>query len=101
MSRLVATYATWKGHEIVLDAAARLAASAPDLPVRHYLIGGPIYISSVAAIVLGITTAGGAWQGIGGAFMFVWELALALWLTFRGFSRTAPIVVDAMAGTAG
>jgi hypothetical protein len=62
------------------------------------LIGGPIYISAVAAIVLGITAAGGAWQGIGGAFMFVWELALALWLTFKGFSRSAPIVVAAMAG---
>jgi hypothetical protein len=63
------------------------------------LIGGPIYISSVIAIVLGITTAGSAWQGIGGAFMFVWELALALWLTFRGFSRSSPIVVAAMASS--
>src|SRR5262245_19146476 len=56
------------------------------------LVGGPIYISAVVAIVLGITQVGGPWQGVGGAFMFVWELLLALWLTFRGFSRSAPIV---------
>jgi glycosyltransferase involved in cell wall biosynthesis len=32
---LVATYARWKGHLTFLDAAARLAASDPDLPVRQ------------------------------------------------------------------
>jgi hypothetical protein len=32
--------------------------------------------------------------------MFVWELALALWLTFRGFLRSATIVVAAMAESA-
>ena len=36
---LVATYARWKGHHVVLDAAARTT----DLPVRWFLIGGPIY----------------------------------------------------------
>jgi glycosyltransferase involved in cell wall biosynthesis len=40
---LVATYARWKGHLAVLDAAAKLAAEAPTLPVRWYIIGGPIY----------------------------------------------------------
>ena len=36
---LVATYARWKGHLVVLEAAA----STTDLPVRWFLIGGPIY----------------------------------------------------------
>jgi ABC-type proline/glycine betaine transport system permease subunit len=58
------------------------------------VVGGPIYLSAVAAIVLGITQPGGLWQGIGGAFMFVWELLLALWLIFRGFLPTAPIVAS-------
>lgn len=44
---LVATYANWKGHDVFLDALARLPA---DLPVRGYLVGGPIY-----------TTAGSQW----------------------------------------
>lgn len=40
---LVATYARWKGHEVFLRAAARAAAMAPRLPVRFYVVGGPIY----------------------------------------------------------
>jgi glycosyltransferase involved in cell wall biosynthesis len=40
---LVATYARWKGHLTVLDAAARLCAEAPNLPIRWYIVGGPIY----------------------------------------------------------
>ncbi|MEN9799561.1 MAG: hypothetical protein RL653_3258 [Pseudomonadota bacterium] len=40
---LVATYARWKGHEVFLRAAARLAALEPRRPVRFYVVGGPIY----------------------------------------------------------
>ena len=40
---LVATYARWKGHSVFLAAAARLVARRPDLPVRFYVVGGPIY----------------------------------------------------------
>jgi glycosyltransferase involved in cell wall biosynthesis len=37
---LVATFARWKGHEIFLDAIARLTR---HYPVRAYVIGGPVY----------------------------------------------------------
>ena len=37
---LVATFARWKGHHTFLDALARLPES---LPVRGYIIGGPVY----------------------------------------------------------
>ncbi|MCS7272052.1 MAG: glycosyltransferase family 4 protein, partial [Gemmataceae bacterium] len=40
---LVATYARWKGHLVLLDAIARLLTMHPSLPARWYLIGGPIY----------------------------------------------------------
>jgi glycosyltransferase involved in cell wall biosynthesis len=40
---LIATYARWKGQDIFLEAAARIAASGPRPPVRFYVIGGPIY----------------------------------------------------------
>ena len=40
---LVATYARWKGHLTILDAAAKLASQAPNLPIRWYIVGGPIY----------------------------------------------------------
>lgn len=40
---LVATYALWKGHDVFLKAAAALTANRPDLPLRFYIVGGPIY----------------------------------------------------------
>jgi glycosyltransferase involved in cell wall biosynthesis len=40
---LVATYARWKGHLSFLDAAQHLAKSSSTLPVRWFIVGGPIY----------------------------------------------------------
>ncbi len=40
---LVATYARWKGHELFIEAAGRLRAAHPGLPLRVYIVGGPIY----------------------------------------------------------
>ncbi|QSQ10934.1 glycosyltransferase family 4 protein [Myxococcus landrumensis] len=40
---LVATYARWKGHDVFLDAAEELTRLEPSLPVRFYLVGGPLY----------------------------------------------------------
>lgn len=40
---LVATFARWKGHLTFLDAAARVMGESPALPVRWYVVGGPIY----------------------------------------------------------
>jgi glycosyltransferase involved in cell wall biosynthesis len=37
---LVATFARWKGHKVFLEA---LAAVSPEIPIRGYIIGGPIY----------------------------------------------------------
>jgi glycosyltransferase involved in cell wall biosynthesis len=37
---LVATFARWKGHQVFLEALARLSSQTP---VRGYIIGGPIY----------------------------------------------------------
>ena len=40
---LVATYARWKGHALFIEAAGRLRAARPDLDLRFYIVGGPIY----------------------------------------------------------
>ncbi len=40
---LVATYARWKGHEVFLDAIAKVPR---DRPTRFYIVGGPLYRSS-------------------------------------------------------
>jgi glycosyltransferase involved in cell wall biosynthesis len=51
---LVATFARWKGHEIFLRALALLPAS---LPVRAYIIGGPVYETSGSQVSMGELTA--------------------------------------------
>jgi glycosyltransferase involved in cell wall biosynthesis len=40
---LVAVYGRWKGQDVFLKAAAQLAQQSPKLPLRCYVIGGPIY----------------------------------------------------------
>lgn len=40
---LVATYARWKGQEVFLEAAARVRAERPGVPLRFYVVGGPLY----------------------------------------------------------
>jgi glycosyltransferase involved in cell wall biosynthesis len=40
---LVATYARWKGQDLFLQAIALLRQHPLPVPVRYYLIGGPIY----------------------------------------------------------
>lgn len=40
---LIATYARWKGQDVFLDAIARNPDRADTIPVRYYVIGGPIY----------------------------------------------------------
>ncbi len=45
---LVATYAIWKGHDVFLDAIARIPS---NLAARFYIVGGPIY-----------STAGSQWS---------------------------------------
>lgn len=40
---LVATFASWKGQEVFLEAIARIPASTP---CRFYIVGGPIYSSA-------------------------------------------------------
>jgi CPA1 family monovalent cation:H+ antiporter len=64
------------------------------------LVGAPVMIAFVVATMLGLSELGGTFNGIAGAPFFFWELAVALWMTFKGFDRTAPIVAAAIAESA-
>jgi glycosyltransferase involved in cell wall biosynthesis len=46
---LIATFARWKGHTTFLDAMARID---PALPLRGYVIGGPVYQTSGSQVRL-------------------------------------------------
>ena len=59
---LVATFANWKGHELFLDAAARVPAGAP---ARFYVVGGPIYQTSGSQVSMDDLKARAARLGLG------------------------------------
>jgi glycosyltransferase involved in cell wall biosynthesis len=67
---LVATYARWKGHLVVLDAAACLAQDSPALPVRWFIVGGPIY-QTAAQFTEAELRAEAASRGLAGRVGFV------------------------------
>lgn len=56
------------------------------------LIGGPLMISSVAGQIVGINEQYSIWSGIALVPIFIWELSLGLWMTFKGFNPNAPIL---------
>ena len=60
------------------------------------LIGGPLMISSVFGQIIGINEQYSVWSGIALVPIFIWELSLGLYLTFKGF-KPAPIVAPSLA----
>jgi glycosyltransferase involved in cell wall biosynthesis len=72
---LVATFARWKGHEVFLRALAALPA---DLPIRGYVVGGPVYDTAGSQHTLAEL------QGLAN------ELGLGGRVGFTGFLPSAP-----------
>jgi uncharacterized protein DUF4386 len=64
------------------------------------LIGAPLFTSWIIGYIFGITEGGTTWHAIGVAPIFFWELSLGLWMTFKGFRKEAPLMVEAAAETA-
>jgi hypothetical protein len=61
------------------------------------LIGAPLYLSAQIATAFGINETTTLWSGVGLLPIFVWELSLGLWMTFKGFRKDAPLMVEAAA----
>ncbi len=53
------------------------------------LIGAVLFTAWLIGYVLGVTTPGTPWHGISVAPIFFWELFIGLWMTFKGFNRSA------------
>jgi hypothetical protein len=74
------------------------------LVARHVamigVVGGTMLAISGAAVLLGLIPQGGAAQGILTIPEVIWEAYLGLWLTFKGFQRTAPLVIAAAGAAA-
>ena len=61
------------------------------------LVGAPLFIAFVIGTMLGVTGPGSVWQAIAVFPFFFWELAVGLWMTFKGFNRSAPILAGSAA----
>jgi hypothetical protein len=61
------------------------------------LIGAPLFTSWLIGYVMGVTEPGTAWHGLGVAPIFIWELSIGLWMTFKGFRKDAPLMIEAAA----
>jgi hypothetical protein len=55
------------------------------------LVGAPILIAFVIGMILGVAQPGTPFQVVAVMPFFFWELALGLWLTFKGFNENSPI----------
>ena len=65
------------------------------------LIGAPLMISSALGQVVGINEEYSVWSAIALVPIFLWELTLGLWLVFKGFKPSAPIMVETAAAEVG
>lgn len=61
------------------------------------IVGAPILISYVIGNILGLTGPGTVFQAIAVFPFFFWELALGLWLTFKGFNKSSELAVQEQA----
>jgi hypothetical protein len=64
------------------------------------LIGAPVFLSSQIGIIFGINEMTTLWSAVGLVPIFFWELSLGLWMTFKGFQRSAPLMAEAAAEAA-
>lgn len=78
---LVATLARWKGHDVFLRAIARLPRG---LPVRAYVVGGPVYQTRESQ------------QSLAALRALADTLGIAGMLGFTGFQRDAAAVMRAL-----
>lgn len=53
------------------------------------LIGAPLLMASAAGVVLGLHELGSPFSGIATVPIFIWELSVGLWMTFKGFNHQA------------
>jgi glycosyltransferase involved in cell wall biosynthesis len=68
---LVATYARWKGQDVLLEAASILARERPDLALRFYIVGGPIYRTQGSQFTRAELTSAAQRMGLLGRVAFI------------------------------
>ncbi|MFV2073790.1 MAG: DUF4386 domain-containing protein [Thermoanaerobaculales bacterium] len=64
------------------------------------LIGAPLLLSSTIGMMFGVNNPVSLWAVIATAPIFLWELSLGLWMAFKGFNRSAPLIAGHPGGSA-
>jgi hypothetical protein len=78
---------------LMLGTALYRARLVPRWMPALGIVGAPILITFVIANILGVAQVGTPFHAIAVMPFFVWELALGLWLTFKGFNENSPIAI--------
>jgi len=76
---------------LMLGTALYRARLVPRWMPALGLVGAPILISFVIGMILGVAQVGTPFHVVAVLPFFVWELALGLWLTFKGFNENSSI----------
>ena len=61
------------------------------------LIGAPILITATVLTIFGVVEQYSELGGLAALPIAIWEFSLGLWLTFKGFRREAPLMLEAAA----
>jgi hypothetical protein len=61
------------------------------------LVGAPLLITAAVGRMFGINDETSVWSAIGLLPIFVWELSVGLWMTFKGFDPSVPVAQDFVA----
>lgn len=85
---------------LMLGTALYRARLVPRAIPALGLVGAPILIAWVIGMILGLTAPGTPFHVLAVLPFFIWELALGLWLTFKGFNTNSPIALAEQAGRA-
>ena len=59
------------------------------------LVGAVTFTSWIVGWIFGITEPLTPWHSLGVAPIFFWELLVGLWMTFKGFRKEAPLMLEA------
>jgi uncharacterized protein DUF4386 len=78
---------------LMLGTALYKARLVPRAIPALGLIGAPILITWVIGTMLGLTGPGTLFHVVAVMPFFIWELALGIWLTFKGFNENSPIAI--------
>jgi hypothetical protein len=79
---------------LMLGTALYRARLVPRAIPALGIVGAPILISYVIGNILGLTGPGTLFQAIAVFPFFFWELALGLWLTFKGFNESSTLAIE-------